>query len=415
MDEYVNFLLNDVRIRPEDVEKLQIHPLAPYCFVGLPSKEKMDEVWERIKDGIVWSGKGLVAPFLCEDRYTEVKIKGCNYQTDELELGAQMGFYGEVLSCKEYRTKIKGIGGQLGGRTGDFLLKMKLQRPIPRLLPIADDGELWVAYYEGQEDVCWKCFLPGHFTRACPNPDQGPRAFTRNQKEARGYAALTEDFSEDEQAEDSARGQDAHDVEPAEADHTGPAQVDAGDQQHGANGPQEQPLNLQMNPAPERSVISDPLLHPSIRVVPGSPSEDDMFVEDSQEERIAVEAADLNSALANEDDMENFGFSPLDEVYRKEKKAAKKERQREKRLLSANSSDALPKRNRSASGSLEQSPIGAQRDERRGSSGNLNPVTRPRMTPAERTANIAQGTTKTATMSRPGSSKEVRLPPLLKN
>ena len=468
MEDFVNFLLNDVKVLPTDVEKLQIHPLAPYCFVGLPSKEKMEEVWARIKEGVVWSGKGLVHPFLCEDRYTEVKIKGCNYLTDEAELEAQMGHYGEILSCKEYRTRIKGIGGQQGGGTGDFMLKMKLKMPIPRLLPIAHEGELWVAYYEGQEDVCWKCFLPGHFTRACTNPDQGPRSFARNQKDARGYANAVADASDpmDEHIEDTvdddvgaqpAAEQVGGDVgvqpvgaldEDAVDDDVGEqlvaAQVGGGagvrpagalvedieTQPVGSDGNiQEHSLNLRLSSTPivrggqeldepGRPVISDPLLRPAIQVVPStqSQSEDDMFIGDSQDERAAVEAADLNSALANEDDMENFGYSPLDLEFRKDKKAEKKERQRDKRLHSGTSTDGAPKRNRSASGSLEQSPIGSQRDKRRGSSGNLNPVALPRpvTTPAQRNASIARGTKQTATTSRPGSSKGARVPPLLK-
>ena len=52
MEEFVKFLRDDCKI-------------SPYCFVGLPSEEKLDEIWGRVKEGVTWTGKGDVSPFLC--------------------------------------------------------------------------------------------------------------------------------------------------------------------------------------------------------------------------------------------------------------------------------------------------------------------------------------------------------------
>ena len=63
----------------------------------------MKEVWDRIKDGVRWTGKGFVLPFLCGDTYTEVKVKGCCYGLSEQDLVSIMDYYGEVISCKEFQ------------------------------------------------------------------------------------------------------------------------------------------------------------------------------------------------------------------------------------------------------------------------------------------------------------------------
>ena len=360
MDNFVDFLLNDVRVAPQDVEKLQIHPIAPYCFVGLPTEEKMKEVWDRIKDGVRWTGKGFVLPFLCGDTYTEVKVKGCCYGLSEQDLVSIMDYYGEVISCKEFRTRTKGVGGQEGGRTGDFLLKMKLRLSIPRLLPTAKDGELWAAYYEGQEDVCWKCFESGHQSRACPNPNQGPRAFARDQKEERSLQMAVVDPAadsggdmEDEQAEEGTAGLPDQDADELDGD-------EGGDDEDGAEGAQGQPqgdareesLNLHFTSTPAGVV-------PDIHIQESTPiSFNELALRQHAEDLSAMEKFDSQDMFSGmEESLQDKDTATTDKRDRTASDSDMSNKAKEPRLL-------------------QSAPIGERRDSQRGSSGNLNVVSR---------------------------------------
>ena len=382
MDNFVDFLLNDVRVAPQDVEKLQIHPIAPYCFVGLPTEEKMKEVWDRIKDGVRWTGKGFVLPFLCGDTYTEVKVKGCCYGLSEQDLVSIMEYYGEVISCKEFRTRTKGVGGQEGGRTGDFLLKMKLQLPVPRLLPTARDGELWAAFYEGQEDVCWKCFESGHQSRACPNPDQGPRAFSRDQKEERRIqlAALNAAAEEERRVQlaalDTADDPEAvlPDAITAEQDGGGVDVVEGakghpqGDTQEDEQESQSEPALPLGQGAAEQSLLLELSATPSN--VPG------LVVQAATQESFGhsadsaiVRAADDMSAMEKitgpmnsaDEDMFNVSGEFVTSTA-------------DKRNRSGSTDEQLPKGKEPRV--LQPAGLGDKHDATRGSSGNLNAVAR---------------------------------------
>ena len=76
---------------------------------------------------------------------------------------------------------MEGAGGVQGAASGDFILRMKLSEPIPRLMPEPGDGDVWVCYYEGQEDSCWRCMEPGHMTRECRSSFN--REFVSEQRE----------------------------------------------------------------------------------------------------------------------------------------------------------------------------------------------------------------------------------------
>ena len=110
-----------------------------------------------------------------------MKLKGLIPGTQEELVVTTMRYYGEVISCKEYRVKIRGVGGSEGVSTGDYLLKIKTKKNIPRLIPEPNVGEVWVCYYDGQEDSCWRCLEPGHMTRECRAPN-ATRGFLQEQQ-----------------------------------------------------------------------------------------------------------------------------------------------------------------------------------------------------------------------------------------
>ena len=83
---------------------------GPYFFLGLHDEETMNRIWTRIGTGVQWTNKGEVYPFLCTESYTEVKVKGMIPGTNPLEVSTLMTEFEEVLSCKEFNTKIEGAG-----------------------------------------------------------------------------------------------------------------------------------------------------------------------------------------------------------------------------------------------------------------------------------------------------------------
>ena len=44
-----------LKVKVENL-KFQIHAVSPCAFLGLPTQEKVEELWGRIKDRITWTG-----------------------------------------------------------------------------------------------------------------------------------------------------------------------------------------------------------------------------------------------------------------------------------------------------------------------------------------------------------------------
>lgn len=365
MEEFVRFLRDDCKIRPANMNSLQIHPISPYCFVGLPSEEILLECWDRIKDGVTWTGKGDVASFLCTDSYTEVKLKGVAPGTEEGVISNILGFYGEVISCKEFRTKMDGVGGAGGAASGDFLLRMKLSHPIPRLMPEPADGDVWVCYYEGQEDSCWKCMAPGHMTRDCRSPFN--KEFIQEQRDNRNKlfnpiprvnGGGDEDVNADAVEEDGEENDNDREQEDEGRDDELPVIVVT------------EPENL----VPEGLAIL------ALAGGVGRDNGEDVFLSTPQDCEHAPEGSLFTPGHTQ---MLNRA---MDEA---ERKLNKKERQREKRRQSNLSSSSLPetaKKTKAGSSSLQPVQLGEERDRRRGSTDSMNvPVPRvPMITPADR-------------------------------
>ena len=164
-EELNTFIRVQLKLKFQDIASIQILHDDPYCFVGFKDEEKKHETWNLVKNGIIWQGKGEVYPFLCTETYTEVKVKNVQPGTDALEVGTYMSTWGEIISSKEYMNKF-GLNGEYVP-TGDFLVRMKVNEVIPMHHPRPEEGMRWVCIYEGQENVCWRCWEPGHMTREC--------------------------------------------------------------------------------------------------------------------------------------------------------------------------------------------------------------------------------------------------------
>ncbi len=173
IQEWVQFAKDILKLQVKDIKSVQVHPVGPYSFIEFFEVERMRDVYDEIKEGILWPNKGEIFPFLCTEAYTEVKLKGLEPGTDLVTVSSIMSDYGEVLSCREYRVKLPGQVGD-GFPTGDYLLRMKIKSKIPRFLPNAWDGNVWLVTYEGQEDECWRCWQPGHEKRECKAKPYAP-------------------------------------------------------------------------------------------------------------------------------------------------------------------------------------------------------------------------------------------------
>ena len=92
------------------------------------------------------------------DGVKAVKIEGCEYRVPKDEILRWLSHYGEVTSELEedcFREETPTMGTN---RTGNYTVMMKLDRPIPQLLPMC--GRRVKMYHAGIQKLCTNCF--GH-------------------------------------------------------------------------------------------------------------------------------------------------------------------------------------------------------------------------------------------------------------
>ena len=91
-----------------------------------------------------------------------VKIEGCEYRVTEEEILHWLSNYGEITSKLEedvFRDEAANDGiGDGTNRTGNYSIMMKLERPIPQLLPMC--GRRVKIYHAGIQKLCTNCFGP---------------------------------------------------------------------------------------------------------------------------------------------------------------------------------------------------------------------------------------------------------------
>jgi hypothetical protein len=260
---------------------------------------------------------------------------------------------------------MEGVGGAGGAASGDFLLRMKLSHPIPRLMPEPADGDVWVCYYEGQEDSCWKCMAPGHMTRDCRSPFN--KEFIQEQRDNRNKlfnpiprvnGGGDEDVNADAVEEDGEENDNDREQDDEGRDDELPVIVVT------------EPENL----VPEGLAIL------ALAGGVGRDNGEDVFLSTPQDCEHAPEGSLFTPGHTQ---MLNRAMDDA------ERKLNKKERQREKRRQSNLSSSSLPetaKKTKAGSSSLQPVQLGEERDRRRGSTDSMNvPVPRvPMITPADR-------------------------------
>ena len=106
--------------------------------------------------------------------YTWVTIENTDYQVDCKTIKSWLSQYGTLVGdltlekedyevSKEEEERYRGV--VLG--TGNLTIKMRLDHPIPQLLPMA--GKRIKIYYKGIQKLCINCFEPGHQKLRCSN------------------------------------------------------------------------------------------------------------------------------------------------------------------------------------------------------------------------------------------------------
>ena len=200
-DHFVDFLRKDVKVDLAKIESVSIHPLAPYCLFKVKTDEYFEELLPKVRDGILWSGKGMVSGYRCDDIFTEVKVQGVSSETDKEEVLVYMQVFGEIIGGIRMG-KVKGTNIH----DGTYYMRMILTESIPSLVPHSEDGEMWVVRHEGQDQTCFKCFGTGHMSRNC---EDQPNQFGKECRiAAKAWKAKVLQEAEQERLSQTGQGED---------------------------------------------------------------------------------------------------------------------------------------------------------------------------------------------------------------
>ncbi len=111
------------------------------------------------------------------DQYTWIKVEGADYQLEPTAIRMWLMEYGTLMSeltedkiDMELSSDEEELYQGVELTTGNYSVKMRLEREIPQFLPI--DGKRIRIYYRGIHKLCSKCFYHGHIKRDCKNEDE---------------------------------------------------------------------------------------------------------------------------------------------------------------------------------------------------------------------------------------------------
>ena len=106
-----------------------------------------------------------------DDGKKVVKIEGCEYRVTKDEILQWLSYYGEVTSDLEEDVFKDEFAVDGNNRTGNYTVMMKLDRPIPQLLPMC--GRRVKMYHAGIQKLCTNCFGP-HKKQHCESNEKVP-------------------------------------------------------------------------------------------------------------------------------------------------------------------------------------------------------------------------------------------------
>ena len=101
--DWLNFLKDDMKLKPDQVVECNIHSLTDLLMVKLNSEELFEEIKERLRLGVPWSEKGgaLVFGWSVHEALTSVRIINVSTHLDQAKIVKKMSDYGKVISVRE--------------------------------------------------------------------------------------------------------------------------------------------------------------------------------------------------------------------------------------------------------------------------------------------------------------------------
>ena len=100
-----------------------------------------------------------------------IKIKNCKWALSKEEITTWLEKYGSITVPISEETYEEDHSDNDEGEeelgTGSYWVSMKLSDPIPQFLPM--HGKKVEIYYRGMQQLCVKCYQPGHKKMDCPN------------------------------------------------------------------------------------------------------------------------------------------------------------------------------------------------------------------------------------------------------
>ena len=111
------------------------------------------------------------------EQYTWIKVEGADYQLEPSAIRMWLMEYGTLMSeltedkmDMELSSDEEELYQGVELTTGNYSVKMRLEREIPQFLPI--DGKRIRIYHRGIKKLCSKCFYHGHIRKDCKNEEE---------------------------------------------------------------------------------------------------------------------------------------------------------------------------------------------------------------------------------------------------
>jgi hypothetical protein len=129
-----------------------------------------------------------------EDGFRWVRIEGAEYRVDEAVTRKWLLKYGELINdFAEEKMAYEPDSSddedeevyKVPVHTGKYIVKMRIDRPIPQILPI--DGRRIKIYYKGIRKQCNNCFGMGHLKRDCKERRKEWAEYVSSMMESTGF------------------------------------------------------------------------------------------------------------------------------------------------------------------------------------------------------------------------------------
>ena len=164
--EWTLFVKNDLKIQTSWMLEIQYNALVGYLMIELATKEKFEEICEKLQNGVPWAkfGGSLVYGWSVENQFTNVKIVNTCRIMPRKKIKELMETYGQVINMTDgYSKDFPGV------LDGSINLKMKMHegKELPAFIDVEPMKEYLQIFSDEMKKVCYKCTRPGHIAPFC--------------------------------------------------------------------------------------------------------------------------------------------------------------------------------------------------------------------------------------------------------